>query len=579
MTESMEVKHVVDNQATLKAMTNMVNAFEKLQKEAGKATKASKQGAEAAKGSFEALDRELKENQRTLRQLVVGSREYTNQKSKVDGLRQKHAEVKREIMGSRDQMRQVGSATDGVIGRMGTLLGSVASVGAGIQAFKASVEAVEKAGDDKRRATIGFEEGLVEGSRNFTDKKDRERLKGVATGFADQGFMPGPTAATLGMLKSVGAPDLDTAAEFLRVAGASNPGNIEGAGALARAALVEAAATGNYNAEQVIGGIQSAQVASQSSNTTEFANAFSANNAALIQSGGFTPEQAREEASKFSVLEPRSLEVAATSEKAFISQIRNFKPEAKDGVTRADVAKFEQAGNVREQIEIVESSPALQQQFIGGLQETGRDAIVRRIAPGGADQVTFRRIERDVVAGEAAAQQLRELQAETRQIAPFMIEGSIADARAEVNRIRSADQAKFESAVRARSDAAHTAAADDSLGESMADGFGRNALWLNDAIGFEPGTALEAMASGQSQTDVRMRQMAFIARNDPQQEDRQHAREALEELRTLANRLGLEDQQALLGEILTELRNMNDQQRNAMPPPEEQPVPVTALNQ
>ncbi len=585
MVEQMSVEHRIHNQAVLDALGKMTKAIEHSTKAAQKSGQESKKAADLAAGSFAKLERELKDNEKALIHLTRGTKEYAAQKSKVDNLRRAHAEMKSEIKGSSAQMKGFGSITDVVGEKVIGLVGGIGLVTGAVETLRAALENIERGNNAKRLATVDFEEGLVAGQGNFVDSKDRGRVRNTSLRVAEeQGLNPGGVAIALGNLKSRGAENLDEATEFLVEAAKLRPGNLAAAEALASAGLVEKRGIGTGTANEVLGGILSAQVASQASDTTEFAQAFSANTVSLVQSGGYTPEQAREEAVKFSVVEPKSLDIAATSEKAFFRAIRKFEPEADGAVTKADIAEFKSAATQRDQVQVLERNAGLRQQFIRDLPDEGRNAIMRRIDPNAADSATFAQVEKDVVSGAEAARRLLEQQQRTRNEAAFLIQDRQSEAADKVSHINANALSKFEDSVLQSANRVRRNARDDSLGESALD-----YISVQPTFGVEPVTAMESIFGGISQSDARLNQMAFIARNDPEQNDRQQAVKELHDLLTLAKAQGLDSQAQLIKGLLDETRQTNEllrqqqadrqqtRQANNVAPPVESPVPAAAL--
>lgn len=530
--EQIKVEHIVNNTQVIKALDKMISRIEKSEKASAKSGQTSQKAAKAAEGSYEKLTAELKQNEAALKRLTFGTQEFGAQKTKVDKLRAAHAKMKGDISGNTVAMGGFGKMTQSVGMQMVGLASGVGVVTAAVRTLKEAVEAVEQGNETKRLSTIDFEAGLIGGKGNFTDQNDKQRLRVEALRLAgDTGLNPGGVAEVLGDLKSRGASDLDEAVSFLREASGLRPGDIGAASALAGAGLVEARGIGNRDPKQVLGGILSAQVASQTSNPLEFGKAFSANTVSLVQSGGFTEEQAREEAAIFSVLEPKSADVAATSQKAFERAVRKFD-------------KLDGKGTIREKIQVLEKDAELRAEFIDKLPDEGRNAIVRRISPGADDAATFAQIRKDTISGPAAAALFDQQKADVLRDAPNLIANAKRETQGSINEITSSDLSKFEANVKASTLAARKRSADDDVSSYIGDKFGKSF-----------GGLVESATQGF--TNTRISQLGNIAATDAQPEDRKFAQEQLVELRKIAEASDLKEQAALLKGILDALERNN----------------------
>ena len=565
-----EVNLVSNSDGAVNDIAKLERRLDQLAKSFTQQNKEAQRGAKLAKGSYAALEKELKDNVKALKQMEIGSKTFDAQKRKVDNLARSMHKAKTAIDSSKQGMSAFGRITDVVGGRVAGLVAGIGLVSGAVRTLGQALENLEQGNEAKRLATIGFEQGLSAGKGNFTDAGDRDRLKGESLRIAGAvGANPGGVAVALGDLKSQGAAGLAEAAEFLEVAASLNPGDLAGAKALAGAALVEKRGTGAHNAEEVIAGMVSAQIASQTTNTLAFGNAFSANTVAFAQSGGFSAEEAREEAAIFSILEPKSADVAATSQKAFARGIRKYDPsvDRDAGIDQAAVDAFNNAATIKDKIAVLEQNDNLRTQFITDLPDEGRDAIVRRLNPTTADAATMAQVRRDVVSGPAAIAQFRSRQADVESDAPFLLQQARSDAQAAINEITANSAAAFDDAAKKSAQRVRAKAFDDNLLGGMASYLHASTFGIDD-----PGTKLEAMRRGESQTDSRIRQMGRIGQFDSDENDRQQATRELTELLKLAKSQGLDEQTKLIAEVLEGIRETNRLMQRQVSKPEAPPA-------
>ena len=123
--------------ATAKQMLETIQKVDKridLQEKAmQKLANTSKKGAEDAKGSFNKLEQELKENEAVLRRLTMGTQAFVDQRAKVDTLRASMVKLKGELTGVKTEVTalRTGESTfaslkTGVIGATGAAVSLVA---------------------------------------------------------------------------------------------------------------------------------------------------------------------------------------------------------------------------------------------------------------------------------------------------------------------------------------------------------------------------------------------------------------------------------------------------------------------
>ncbi len=435
-------------EGNLTKLESKIEALEAAMKDTGVA---SVRAANAAEDSFSALEKELKQNETALKRLSIGSKEFDAQKMKVDQLRKAVAGAKSELAGSVAEQSGAADMVDQFTSAITGTVATIMSVGTIAASLRQDLENIQKKRENERLAEVDF--GAALGARTIGNLAPEERaaVKPLALDVADElGLNPGAIVEAIGELRSSGAESILEATDYLKEAVKAFPQDLASARSIARAALIESAATGNRNAAQVIGGTVQAQSVSLTKNPEEFAKAFGSNIASAVSIHKQTPERAREEAAIFTLLETRGAEVAADAQRSFMTQISNFVPKEEKtlkagGVTKldpADVAKFI-GGSFSDRQAMLESNSELRKQFFDGLQETGRSAIMRRLQPTAEDAQIIQGVQKNITTDDAAAKLLRDQQQQAGVAAAFAIAQGQRQAQKATSEIRSDSKEKL----------------------------------------------------------------------------------------------------------------------------------------
>ena len=415
-------------------------------------TKAATDGAKVATGSYRALATELKNNVVQLRDMKTGTAEFAAQKKKVDELRSSLEKAKTATAGGVQAQSGIGGIVDNFTSSLSGTVTTLVSVGAIAASLKSDLEAIKRVNENKRLAEVDF--GKAISARSISNLGENERLavRPLALNLADElGLSAGGIVEALGTLRSSGANDIVEAGNFLREAAKAFPQDLAQATAIAQGALVESRATGNRNAAETVGGLVQSQAVSQVTDAVSFAKAFSANTAGAVAILKLSAEKAREEASIFSVLEPKSADVAATSQQSFFNQLQKFIPEASvkrkaGGEVKTTVAERKEfmAESFEGRMRLVESNANLQSQFIEGLADTGKNAITRRVKPTAEDAASFDTIRQGILPDAGAAKALVKLQESASITGAFAIAEGQRKASEETANLRADSRSKLE---------------------------------------------------------------------------------------------------------------------------------------
>lgn len=95
--EKIEVEWIATATRMMATLDSMDKRFEKQEKALQKLSDTGKKGAELVAGSFNKLEQELKDSEAALKNLTIGSSEFTAQKEKVDQMRRSVTAAKKEL--------------------------------------------------------------------------------------------------------------------------------------------------------------------------------------------------------------------------------------------------------------------------------------------------------------------------------------------------------------------------------------------------------------------------------------------------------------------------------------------------
>lgn len=524
--------------------------------------------AKAAAGSFNQLEAELKDNVTQLRDMKQGTAEFAAQKRKVDELRGSLEKAKTATTDGIQAQSGIGGIVDNFTSSLSGTVTTLVSVGAIAASLKADLENIKRVNENKRLSEVEFGKAISARSISNLGEEERLAVRPLALNLADElGLNAGGIVEALGTLRSSGADNILEAGSFLREAAKAFPQDLAQATAIAQGGLIEARATGNRNAQEVVGGLVQSQAVSQVTDAVSFSKAFSANTAGAVAILKLSAEKAREEASIFSVLEPKSADVAATSQQAFFRQLQNFVPEESVKLKTGGEAKTTEeerqqfmAATFEERMRLVETNANLQTQFIGGLADTGRNAIIRRIKPTQEDQASFDTIRQGIMADADAAKALVKLQGEASTAGAFAIAEGQRKASEETANLRAEGRAKLE---------AELETIFTNVQERTRAFVGGSAVSGAERFG----ARTEQLFTGSDRAQVLLDTVKFRAANATNPEDKKYLEQQVQNLEQLQRQMVLQTESAERGNQILEqmLQKMNDN-RGGGPAPVPSPV-------
>jgi len=351
--------------------------------------KEANKGAKAARGSYAALEKELRDNIKALKQMEVGSKAFDIQRAKVNKLERSLASAKGQMKAGTTAAQGLRSAASGAVSQIVGIAAGVAGVQAAITAVVGELEKAKNLELKASRQELTLEAALADIGLNVGGDQisaAREMIESNAQGL---GTTQEGLANLLGVAISAGAKDLTEAMEVSSAALQMNAGDAGAAATFVGSALDIASLSESDNFEGALGQVAQVQSQVRSVNAAEFFQnigpALAAATADRTNVEGVTTERALEISSVFSqVLKDFTGANTATAVRQFVTRLDSFTPELtrtlKDGtaanLTADQIKKFKAAGTVDERVDLFRGNEALRRQFLDQQKEgIGKGAI------------------------------------------------------------------------------------------------------------------------------------------------------------------------------------------------------------
>jgi len=374
-------------------VANLERRVTELSKSLDQQNKRAARGAKVAAGSYQALEKELKDNVKELKRLEVGSKAFTAQKRKVDQLARSVANANTQIAASTTAGNRFSASVGAGITQVGQLAAGFVGLQAGISAV---VQELEKAKQVQLRAAqqeLTFEAALANIGLNIGgDQVDRARQL-IETNAPELNTTQEGLANLIGVAISAGAKDLEEAMKVSAAGLEATVGDATAASELVQTALDITSLSGSDNFRGALGQVAQTQAQVRSVNASEFFTnigpALAAATADRANLDGISTERALEVSSVISqVLKDRTGANTATAVRQFVTRLDSFVPELsatlKDGskakLTREQISQFQQSRSIDERIELFRQNDALARQFLDQQKEgIGKGAIAELI--------------------------------------------------------------------------------------------------------------------------------------------------------------------------------------------------------
>lgn len=409
----------------IEALTRKVDELSKSSQ--AMAREASK-GANQTKGSFAALEAELKQNEKALKRLKVGSAEFTEQKKRVDALRM-------SVANARGEMASTAGRTSGMfdsgISKLTQLAAGMVSFQAVVSAVVNELETVRQLRLDAAQTTRTFEQALADIALNVGAEALPQTRNTIIQEAQNLGVDQAGLANVIGVAISAGANDLKEAVKVSSAALKLTAGDTQKAVALVGGALDVASLAQSKNYEGALGQISQIQSQVRSTDAAIFAANIGPGLAAATAQGqnmqGVSTERAFEIAATISqIIKDPTGSNTATTVRQFFTRLDSFAPELEkkldDGssakVSQEQINRFSNARTFDERLQMMRGDRDLMLQFLETQRESIGKTAVREIISGSDRAVEFERKAAAAItsidgASENFTQLAKAIQAET----------------------------------------------------------------------------------------------------------------------------------------------------------------------
>ncbi len=390
--EIITVEWIATAQSMLTTIQKIDAKIERQEKMMQKLTDTSKKGADAAAGSFNKLEQELKQNEAALADLQMGTKAFAEQKKKVD-----------ELRASFNGAKQAMASNQSALGALGnTAVQKLGGLAAGMAGFKIVLEAaiaeLERAQQVRLKASTTMQsvEGAIAemalniGADNVAQARGMIEQNAPQMGVTQEGL-----ASMLAAGISGGAKDLDEALKLSSATLKLTAGDAQKAIPIMSGMLTMAATTGNRDFESTLGQLSQFQEAARGEDLAvsigNMATAMAAANTDGERIAALGSERTLELASVVSqLLQDKDMSVTGTTMRQMFSKMDAFIPKTsatlddgtKSKLTAQEVAAFSKLGTMDERVQAMRANPELAKQFLSTIEENQGKSAVRSLVTG-----------------------------------------------------------------------------------------------------------------------------------------------------------------------------------------------------
>ena len=423
--ERIEVEWIATANKMVQVLDRLEGKFDKQERQLEKLTTTSKKNAEAAAGSFNALEQELKQAEAALKGMAAGTDAFAAQKKKVDALRDSLKQAKGSIQGAAGGF---GTKLSEGVGQIKNMVAGMFTLQAVVTAISSELEKVSQLRLEAAQQTRTFEDAIRRMTLNVGAENAPRAQQMVLQQAPLLGVDPSGLAEMIGAAISGGAKDIDEAMRLSSDVLKLTAGNVQDAMPILSGMLTIAGATNNRDFQAIIGQLSQFQAAGRGGDLAQTINNLSTSLAAVNTRGeriqALGSERTLELAATISqILQDERGAITGTTLRQLMQRMDMFvaKPETKldDGtvsrLTQAQVEGFNKLGTLDARIEAMRATPELAKQFLSTLEMNEGTAAIRQIVTGDVSAIAEEQKAAQLIGGQAAGKQ--EFNALTTEIA------------------------------------------------------------------------------------------------------------------------------------------------------------------
>jgi tetrahydromethanopterin S-methyltransferase subunit G len=397
MSETIEVQWLGTATKMLQELERISTRFDKQEAQLQKLATTSKKSADAAAGSFNKLEQELKDNEVALKKIEVGTKAFDAQKKKVDDLRKSLASTKSEMASAAGfGEKAIGTGIDKLAG----LAVGLASINTIVNALVSELEKAKEIRLDSAMMAKSVEQALVDMAPNLAglgpaDQVLPEAKVIIEKTALDLGVDQVALANLVGVAVSAGANDLKQAIELSTIGLKLTAGDAQKAVTIVGGMLDIAGKANSKNFEGAMGQAFQSMGQARATNFAMFAENMGPGVAAATRDmprmKGMTTEQALETISVFTqILGDQTGAKSSTILNQYFARLGDFVPQRSakldDGrtanVTQAEIDRFVAEKDYAKKKELMRVSPGIMDQFVDTQREGNAKGTIREFIEG-----------------------------------------------------------------------------------------------------------------------------------------------------------------------------------------------------
>lgn len=412
--ERIEVEWIATANKMVQVLDRLEGKFDRQEKQLEKVARTSEKAADAAAGSYNALEQELKQAEAALKKLTLGTADFEAQKKKVDGLRASMA-------GLKTQMQSAGQSTSGIlsagIGKVTQLVAGMVSFQAAVTAIVAELEKGQRLRIEAAGSTRTFEQSVADMALNIGAANVPQARQMILQNAESLGVTPAGLAQLFSAAISGGAADLDEALKLSAATLKMTAGDVGKAQPIMSGMLSLAGATGNRDFTAALGQLSQFQAAARGEDLATSINNMSTALAAANTRGeriaALGAERTLELSSTVSQLlqDPR-MAVTGTAVRQLMGRMDAFQAKTQvkldDGsiskITKEQADAFNALNTLDDRLAAMRAQPELGRQFLSTIEQSEGKVAIRQLVLGGKVVEELEAKSRGLITGLAGGQ-------------------------------------------------------------------------------------------------------------------------------------------------------------------------------
>jgi hypothetical protein len=372
-------------------------------------------------GSFNALERELKENEAALKKLQIGTSAFQQQKAKVDELRKSLTSAKAAMAEVGQQTVETGSKTGGVlsagIGKVAQLVAGMVTFQTVVTAIVAELEKGQRLRMEAAGSTRTFEQSVADMALNIGAANVPQARQMILQNAESLGVTPAGLAQLFSSAISGGAADLDEALKLSAATLKMTAGDVGKAQPIMSGMLSLAATTGNRDFTAALGQLSQFQAAARGEDLAQSINNMSTALAAANTQGeriaALGAEKTLELASTMSQMlaDPR-MAVTGTAVRQLMGKMDAFQAKTQvkldDGsiskITKEQADAFNALNTLDDRLKAMRAQPEIGRQFMSTVEMSEGQVAIRQLVLGGKAVEELEAKSRGLITGLAGGQ-------------------------------------------------------------------------------------------------------------------------------------------------------------------------------